>query len=95
MGEEAQRKVLRLGDKFGAHGPVVLITVNGQWVWMPVVNVWRPDLWNFFRRSIDEHSGWSGAIDAAPGTHSVCAHVADAVTANEFRVIDCKNAVVK
>jgi hypothetical protein len=75
--------------------PVVLITVNGQWVWMPVVNVWRPDLWNFFRRTISEHSGWAGAIEAAPGTHSVCAHVADAVTPNKFRVIDCKKAVVK
>jgi hypothetical protein len=75
--------------------PVVLITVNGQWVWMPPVNVWRPDLWNFFRRSIDDHSGWSGAVEATPGTHSVCAHVADAVTPNAFRVIDCKNAVVK
>jgi hypothetical protein len=75
--------------------PVILITVNGQWVWMPVVNVWRPDLWNFFRGTISEHSGWYGAIEAAPGTHSVCAHVADAVTPNEFRVVDCKNAVVK
>jgi hypothetical protein len=75
--------------------PVILITVDGQWVWMPPVNVWRPDLWNFFRRSIDEHSGWSGAIEATPGTHSVCAHVADAVTPNEFRVINCKNAIVK
>jgi hypothetical protein len=75
--------------------PVILITVDGQWVWMPPVNVWRPDLWNFFRRSIDDHSGWSGAVEAAPGTHSVCAHVADAVTPNEFRAINCKNLVVK
>jgi hypothetical protein len=85
------------GWAFDTNGtkPVVLITVNGQWVWMPQVNVWRPDLWIFFRRSIDMYSGWSGAVTAAAGTHSVCAHVADSVTPNEFRIVDCKNAVVK
>ncbi len=51
--------------------PVVLIAVGGQWVWMPPVNVWRPDLWNFFRGTIDEHSGWSGAVTAAAGTYAV------------------------